>query len=75
MEILLWLVPAGVVTGLAMLWAGWQGRRNRHELDREEGVRRLARALERPAASYPPPPRRTPDRSSAVAVRRTPGER
>ena len=26
MEILLWLAPAAVVTGLAMLWAGWVGR-------------------------------------------------
>lgn len=75
MEILLWLVPAGAVTVLAMLWAWWQGRRSQRELDREEGVRRLGRALERPAPSYAPTPRRTPDRSSAVAVRRTTGDR
>lgn len=71
MEILLWLVPAGVVTVLAMLWAGWQGRRGRAELDRAEGVRRLGRALERPAPSHDPAPRRTPERSRAVVVRRS----
>lgn len=72
MEILLWLVPAGVVTVLAMLWAGWQGRRGRRELDKDEGVRRLGQALARPAPSYVPRVRRAPDRSSSVAVRRTP---
>lgn len=74
MEILLWLAPAGVVMVLAMLWAGWQGRRGRVELDRAEGVRRLGRALEQPARSYGPAPRRTPERTRAVAVRRTPAE-
>ena len=31
MEILLWLVPAGVVTVLAMLWVSWLGREGRGE--------------------------------------------
>lgn len=74
MEILLWLAPAGVVTVLAMLWAGWQGRRGRVELDRADGVRRLGRALEQPARSYGAAPRRTPERTRAVAVRRPPAQ-
>lgn len=71
-EILLWLVPAGVVTVLAMLWAGWQGRRGRRELDRDEAVRRLGTALERPAPSYDGAPRRPRERSTSVALRRPP---
>lgn len=72
MDILLWLVPAGVVTVLAMLWAGWQGRRGQRELDRDEAVRRLGDALDRPAPSYDGLPRRARDRSTSVALRRPP---
>lgn len=74
MEILLWLVPAAVVTLLAMLWVGWLGREGRGEVDREVAVRRLASALEpdprrrRPAPGYAVPPTE-PDRSTGVAVR------
>lgn len=75
MEILLWLVPSAVVTGLAMLWVGWLGREGRGEVDREVAVRRLAGALEpdlrrsrRPVPGYAAP-RPERDRSSGIAVR------
>jgi hypothetical protein len=74
-EILLWLVPSGVLTVLAMLWVGWWGREGRGEVDPEVAVRRLAAALEpdprrqrRPAPGYAAP-RPERDRSSGVAVR------
>lgn len=75
MEILLWLVPAAVVTVVAMLWVGWAGsarRAGRATLDRDEAARRLGAALGR-AASRPryAAPRRTPEPSTGVAVRRT----
>ena len=78
MEILLWLVPPVVVTGIAMVWVSWLGRTARHEVDREVAVQRLARALEprarrwararRPGPRYDAP-RPPADRSSNVAVR------
>lgn len=74
MEILLWLVPAGVVTIVAMLWAAWAGRRQQRELDRDEAVRRLARVLEKPAKPISQPRRSVAprERSTGVAVRRRP---
>lgn len=72
MEILLWLVPPVVVTVVAMAWVGWVGREGRGEVDRDEAVRRLGVALER---EQPPRPARLPrrrERSTGVAVRRTP---
>ena len=72
MEILLWLVPPVVVTLVAMAWVGWVGREGRGEVDRDEAVRRLGAALER---EQPLRPARLPlrrDRSTGVAVRRTP---
>ena len=72
MEILLWLVPPVVVTLVAMAWVGWVGREGRGEVDRDEAVRRLGAALER---EQPPRPARLPrrrERSTGVAVRRTP---
>jgi hypothetical protein len=71
-EILLWLVPPVAVTLVAMAWVGWMGREGRGEVDREEALRRLGAALERPLR---PGPARSPhlrDRSTGVAVRRTP---
>jgi hypothetical protein len=74
-EILLWLVPSVVVTGVAMLWTAWLGREGRGEVDREVAVRRLASALEpdgrrrrRPTPGYAAD---TPvrDRSTGIAVR------
>ncbi|MDX6373797.1 MAG: hypothetical protein QOD98_2785 [Nocardioidaceae bacterium] len=72
MEILLWLVPPVVVTLVAMAWVGWVGREGRGEVDREEAVRRLGAALER---EQPPRPSRLPrrrERSTGVALRRSP---
>jgi hypothetical protein len=69
-QILLWLVPPLGVTLLAMAWVGWVGREGRGEVDREESLRRLGEALERP---QPPRPARLPhrrERSTGVAVRR-----
>ena len=47
MEILLWLVPPAVVTLLAMVWVSWLGREGRGEVDREESVRRLTKAMQK----------------------------
>ena len=72
MEILLWLLPAAVVTVLAMCWIGWVGR-ERPEPDREVLLRRLEKGL----SSGPPvryaAPRPERDRSTGIAVRRSRG--
>ena len=84
-EVLLWLVPSVVVTGLAMLWVSWLGRAGRGEVDRDVAVRRMAGVLEpdarqrgrrRPAPGYAAP-RPAADRSTGIAVRpsRTSSER
>ncbi len=70
MEILLWLVPAVVVTLAAMAWVWWVGRDGHGEVDREVAVERLGRAL---AKELPAGTRRTAaparDRSTGIAVR------
>ena len=70
MEILLWLVPAAVVTLVAMAWVSWLGREGRGEVDREVAVSRLAAAMQREHAAAgrqrPVAPR---DRSTGIAVR------
>ena len=57
MEVLLWLVPTGVATFLAMLWAAWTGHRQRMEVsderrrsvaDDEAARARLGLALAKP---------------------------
>jgi hypothetical protein len=71
-QILLWLVPPVAVTLVAMAWVGWVGREGRGEVDREEALRRLGAALDR---ERPPTPARLPrrrQRSTGVALRRTP---
>jgi hypothetical protein len=70
-EVLFWLVPAGVVTLVTMLWVGWWGREGRGEVDRETAARRLGEALSRERKRRPgyAVPRRTPDRSTGVALR------
>jgi hypothetical protein len=69
-EILLWLVPPAVVTLLAMVWVSWLGREGRGEIDREEAVRRLTKAMQKdhPGARKPRP-LRARDRSTGIAVR------
>ena len=82
MDVLLWLVPTGVATFLAMLWAGWTGHRQRVEAsdDRRRSVAddEAARARLGAALSKPLPRRATsvtrqqPEHVSGVAVRRQP---
>lgn len=76
-EILLWLVPAVVVTTVAGLWAGWVARerpeRERTDAEQERFARAILRPL--PAAARPRPgadTRRARERSTGVAVRRNP---
>lgn len=70
MEILLWLVPAALVTGVAMLVVGWLGRDERGQLDREARARLLGEALARePRSPGYAVERRTPERSTGVALR------
>jgi hypothetical protein len=70
-EILLWLVPAAVVTVVAMGWAAWAGRPQREQRDRSEAAyERFARAIAKahPAAGRPRPSV-VRDRSTGIAVR------
>ena len=71
-EILLWLVPAAVVTVATMLWVGWWGRESRGAVDRETAARRLGEALSKEPKRRPGygAPRRTQETSTGVAVRR-----
>ncbi len=65
MQVLWWLVPPLVATGLAMGWVGWSGR-ERDEIrrdDSDEALARMERALaapvprsRRPLTSTPPEP-------------------
>ena len=73
MEILLWLVPAAVVTAVAMLWAAWAGRPQREQTVRSDAAYdRFARAI---AKGSPTAARgrtvlpRERDRSTGIAVR------
>lgn len=70
MEILLWLVPAAVVTTMAMLWAAWAGRETTRTIDPDEAAARLGRALrsDRPVRYSARPAPATYDNGS-VAVR------
>jgi hypothetical protein len=70
-EILVWLVPSGVVLVIAMLWASWAGRPRREETERSDAsYERFARAIakEHPAAGRAGPPAAR-DRSTGIAVR------
>ncbi len=71
MEILFWLVPAGIATVVAMLWVGWWGREGRGQVDRETAARRLGEALSRERGQRPgyAVPEREEDRSTGVALR------
>ena len=73
MEILLWLVPAAVVTTVAMAWAAWAGRPRREQTTRSGAAHeRFARALAKPhpgAARTGTLPPRVRDRSTGIAVR------
>jgi hypothetical protein len=70
-EILLWLVPTGVVAVVMMVWATWAGRPQRDEADRSEvAYERFAKAMakEHPGAGRPRP-MVVRDRSTGIAVR------
>jgi hypothetical protein len=72
MDILLWLVPTGVVLLLAMAWAAWAGRPKREERDRsEEAYEKFARAIAKPhpTAGSARPVSGPRDRSTGIAVR------
>lgn len=71
MEILLWLLPAAVLTLASMAWVAWWGREGRGEVDRETAARRLGEALTREQHSRPgyAAPGRAPERHSGVALR------
>lgn len=71
MQILFWLLPAAVVTAVAMLVVGWLGRDSRGRLDRETRARILGEALSREVPGNPgyAVPRRTAERSTGVALR------
>ncbi|MFL6060725.1 MAG: hypothetical protein ACJ72E_05805 [Marmoricola sp.] len=68
MEILLWLLPAAVTTGVAMLWVSWVGRerpvRGRTDAEQERFAAAIMRPLPPTAAQ-----RRTREPSTGVAVR------
>jgi hypothetical protein len=72
-EILLWLVPAAVVTTVAMAWAAWAGRPRREQTTRSDAAHeRFARALAKPHPGTARPaalPHRVRDRSTGIAVR------
>ncbi len=71
MEILVWLLPSGVVLVVMMAWAAWAGRPRREETDRSEAAyERFARAIakEHPGAGRARPAV-GPDRSTGNAVR------
>lgn len=67
MEILLWLLPAALATGLAMLWAGWAGRDRTGRERTEADAARLGAALSKPMPQAARRPER--ERSTGVAVR------
>jgi len=70
-QILLWLVPAGVVLVVMMVWAAWAGRPQRDEVDRSDAAyERFAAAIarEHPGA-HRPRPAAVRDRSTGIAVR------
>jgi hypothetical protein len=71
MEILLWLVPSGVVLAVMMLWAAWAGRPRSDQQDTSDAAyERFARAItkEHPGARKPRPVVAR-DRSTGIAVR------
>lgn len=69
MEILLWLLPAALVTGAAMAWVGWVGRERPEREWSEAEQERFARAVMRPIPDERRRPRQR-ERSTGVAVRR-----
>jgi hypothetical protein len=69
-EILLWLLPSGLVTGAAMAWVSWIGRERPERQRTEAEQERFARAVMRPLPDERRRPRQR-ERSTGVAVRRS----
>ena len=72
MEILWWLAPPVVATGLAMVWVSWLGRAGRGQVDPEVAVRRLGDAMARPTRvprAAAAAAERPEERGTGVAVR------
>jgi hypothetical protein len=70
-QILVWLVPSGVVLVIMMSWAAWAGRPQREERVRSEAAyERFAQAIarEHPGTGRARPPVAR-DRSTGIAVR------
>jgi hypothetical protein len=70
-EVLLWLLPTGLVAAVMMAWAAWAGRPRRERDDRSEAsYERFAAAIARrhPAADRPRP-MTVRDRSTGIAIR------
>lgn len=76
--ILLWLLPAALATTLAMVFAGWVGRerpeRERTAAEQERFAEAIGRPLPPAARPRPGSGVGTRERSTGVAVRRTPAE-
>ena len=71
MEILLWLVPTGVVAVVMMAWAAWMGRPRPEQSERSEAAyERFAAAMAKahPGAARPRP-MVARDRSTGIAIR------
>lgn len=76
MQVLWWLVPPLVTTGLAMIWAAWVGRaRDDIRRDDSEAARqRMQKALAKPtpqARAHSAGPTRLPEVTHGVVVRRS----
>ncbi len=75
MLILLWLVPAAIVTGTAMIVVAWVGRarpeREMSQADQDRFAAAIMRPMPGAAADRARPLARTRERSTGVAVRRT----
>ena len=69
MEILLWLLPAALVTAAAMAWVGWVGRDRPEREWSQADQERFARAVMRPIPDERRRPRQR-ERSTGVALRR-----
>lgn len=75
MQVLWWLVPPLVATGLAMGWVGWLGRSRPDDRrdDTDAALARMERALARPVPgngrTVAPRPA---EQTHGVALRRTP---
>lgn len=71
MEILLWLVPTGVVALVMMGWAAWAGRPRPEQSDRSEAAyERFAAAITRKHPTVTRPrPLTVRDRSTGIAIR------